>query len=62
VENPGVLDTPVFTDVIFTNCLATTTTGAQQRIDGTTLIYMDSKDGEVSKGSEINDSQLRVFY
>ncbi|KAH8792236.1 hypothetical protein F5882DRAFT_376788 [Hyaloscypha sp. PMI_1271] len=62
VENPGGLDTPVFTDVIFTNCLATTTTGAQQGIDGTTLIYMDSKNGEISKGLEIDDSQLRVFY
>jgi hypothetical protein len=62
VENPGGLDTPVFTDVIFTSCLATTTNGAQQGIDGTTMIYMDSKDGEISKGLEINDSQLLVFY
>jgi len=56
------LDTPVFNDVFFTNCLAITTTGAKQGIDGTTLIYMDSKDGEVSKGSEINNSELRVVY
>jgi hypothetical protein len=50
--------------VFFTNCLATTTTGAQMGIDGTTLIYMDSRggDGEVSKGEEISNSELRVSY
>ncbi|KAE9376027.1 concanavalin A-like lectin/glucanase [Stipitochalara longipes BDJ] len=62
VENPGSLDTPVFNNVFFTNCLATTTTGAQQGISGTTLIYMDSKDGEVSKGLEISNTELEVTY
>jgi Peptidase A4 family len=64
VENPGGLDTPDFNDVFFTNCLATTTTGARMGIDGTTLIYMESTggDGELSKGQEINNSELRVFY
>ena len=62
VENPGGLDTPVFNTVFFTNCLATTTTGARQGIDGATLVYMDSQDGEVSKGKEISNTELQVSY
>ena len=62
VENPGTLDTPEFNTVFFTICLATTTTNAEQGISGATLIYMDSKDGEVSKGLEISNSELQVSY
>ncbi len=31
-------------------------------IDGTTLIYMDSSDGELSKSEEISDGELLVYY
>jgi hypothetical protein len=63
VENPNSpMDTPVFNDVYFTNCLATTTTGADQGLDGTTLYYMDSTDGEVSKAKIVSNTELLVTY
>ncbi|KAE9369699.1 concanavalin A-like lectin/glucanase, partial [Stipitochalara longipes BDJ] len=62
VENPvaGSLPCPNFNTVWFSNAVATTTTGAQMGIDGTTAIHMDSSDGTVIYSEWVDNNDMYV--
>ena len=64
VENPvaGSMPWPNFNNVWFSNAIATTTTGAQQGISGTTAIHGISSDGTTIYSEWVDNNDMYVQW
>jgi hypothetical protein len=64
VENQqsATLPCPYFNTTWFSDCVATTTTGAVMGVDGTTAIHMQSSNGALILSEWVDNTDMYVEY